>query len=142
MHNMLIIATNHLSMLTVYVRHRDPNCPAPSPRLLCCHISRGGMATLPRNTFITFPQFASQSQGHRTHSAVTFKHRRLWSDRHYRKCRHCLINVNAGMYLDENWLFMLNFGNYGKMSILHFLFEFIFPYRIAGVFNARLHLQN
>ena len=52
------------------------------------------------------------------------------------------FNVNAGMYLDENWLFMLDFGNYGKMSILHFLFEFIFPYRIAGVFNARLHLQN
>ena len=106
MHNMLIIATNHLSMLTVYIRHRDPNCPAPSPRLLCCHISRGGMATLPRNTFITFPQFASQSQGHRTYSAVTFNHRRFWFL--HSLCRYAL-RANFG---DMDFLYLIQ----GKKS--------------------------
>ena len=51
MHNMLIIATNHLSMFSVSTRHRDPNWPAPSPRRSSVVTSReGGMATLPLNT--------------------------------------------------------------------------------------------
>ena len=63
MHNMLIIATNHLSMFSVSTRHRDPNWPAPSPRRSSVVTSReGGMATLPLDTL---PQFASQSQGRR-----------------------------------------------------------------------------
>ena len=89
MHNMLIIATNHLSMFSVSTRHRDPNWPAPSPRRSSVVTSReGGMATLPLNTL---PQFASQSQGRRTHSAVTFNHRRFWSDCQYRRCKKCFV---------------------------------------------------
>ena len=63
MHNMRIIATNHLSMLTVYVRHRDPNCPASSPRLLCCHISRGRNGDTSSQYFHYFPTICKSITG-------------------------------------------------------------------------------
>ena len=142
MHNMLIIATNHLSMLTVYVRHRDPNCPAPSPRLLCCHISRGRNGDTSSQYFHYFPTICK---------SITGTPHLLGS--HIQSSAILVFTEPLPLCTKSQfWWYGFSVFNSGQKKFLHrikvlrpeFPCRICFspPCRIACVFNARLHLQN